>query len=242
MLAIVTTLFLPRIAKKGMFGDGLLYASMARNMSEGLGTFWAPYFSSSYWLEGIQDIYYENPPLMLWVQSLLFSTVGDHWWVEKLFCLLILMVNLYLIRFLWQTIFQTDLVLQQYWFLPVFCWYMLPVVVWGNVNNLMDNMLVTFCLLSVALIFKAIHTVGKLRLFFLLLSVLSIFGGILTKGPVALYPIALPFLYSLVAKDYTFKKMIGDSMVICLCTTLVFLGLLILNNDALLFFEQYWNQ
>ncbi|MFZ1750069.1 MAG: hypothetical protein WAU01_07755, partial [Saprospiraceae bacterium] len=41
---------------------------------------------------------------------------------------------------------------------------------------------------------------------------------------------------------YTFKKMIGDSMVICLCTTLVFLGLLILNNDALLFFEQYWNQ
>ncbi|MBK7635556.1 MAG: hypothetical protein IPJ13_15725 [Saprospiraceae bacterium] len=29
--------------------------------------------------------YFENPPLMIWVQSFVFKILGDHWWTEKLF-------------------------------------------------------------------------------------------------------------------------------------------------------------
>ena len=40
----VLTMFLPRVVKKGMFGDGLLYSSISRNLAEGRGTYWKPFF------------------------------------------------------------------------------------------------------------------------------------------------------------------------------------------------------
>jgi 4-amino-4-deoxy-L-arabinose transferase-like glycosyltransferase len=76
LMAMVAWGTLPRLAKKGLFGDGLLYASMSRNMAEGRGSIWQPYFSSSYWIEGVPSTYYENPPLMIWVQSWFFRLIG----------------------------------------------------------------------------------------------------------------------------------------------------------------------
>jgi hypothetical protein len=89
-LFYIVAMFLPRLVVQGMFGDGLLYASIARNMSIGKGSMWYPFFSSSYWLDNVPPIYYENPPLMLWLESLLFTAIGDYWWIEKLYSLMLL--------------------------------------------------------------------------------------------------------------------------------------------------------
>ena len=45
---LVLAMFLPRHVKKGMFGDGLLYASMARNMAEGRGSIWKPFLGNPF--------------------------------------------------------------------------------------------------------------------------------------------------------------------------------------------------
>jgi hypothetical protein len=59
-LAVVTLLLaltLPRMAQRGMFSDGLVYATIARNMAIGVGSLWAPNYTQTAWSE-----FYEHPP------------------------------------------------------------------------------------------------------------------------------------------------------------------------------------
>ena len=127
VFSFLLLIFLPRIVQKGMFGDGLLYAAIARNLAEGKGSWWTPYFSSSYWLENIPEYYYENPPLMLWVQSLYFKVVGDFWWTEKSFGVILFVVNVLMLRWVWKTYFYNDPQKAKYWFvLPLFYLKPLP--------------------------------------------------------------------------------------------------------------------
>lgn len=235
-------MFLPRLVKKGMFGDGLLYASIARNMSEGRGSIWQPYFSSSYWLENVATYYYENPPLMLWVESLLFQVTGDHWWVEKLFSLIVLILNVLLIKALWKSYFQDQLNVKHHWPAAILTWYFIPVVIWGNVNNLMDNFLLSFCLMSLICYFKYVKSVLKNRFWWLILVSVFVFLGTLVKGPVALFPIVAPFLYWFYFRKVPFKTMIFETFLIVAGTTLLFGSLLFWHHDAYVFFEQYWQQ
>jgi hypothetical protein len=156
-LFYIVAMFLPRLVVQGMFGDGLLYSSIARNMSIGKGSIWQPFFSSSYWLDNVPTIYYENPPLMLWAESLLFRAVGDYWWVEKVYSLLILALNCLLMLKIWQLLERKyNLPLKGLGSLVLVFWYLMPRVLWGNPNNLMDNNLLVFCLLSIWFILKAI--------------------------------------------------------------------------------------
>lgn len=45
--------------------DGLFYSSIARNLSNGVGTFWQTHFSNT-----LFPRFYEHPPLALGIQSL----------------------------------------------------------------------------------------------------------------------------------------------------------------------------
>ena len=157
-LFYIVAMFLPRLVVQGLFGDGLLYASISRNMAIGKGSLWQPFFSSSYWLDNVPPIYYENPPLMLWMASFLFRLMGDYWWVEKVYSLIILVLNCWLMLKIWQLFEQNKRVnLRGLSCLVLVFWYLMPRVLWGNPNNLMDNNLLTFCLLSIWFIFKAIN-------------------------------------------------------------------------------------
>ena len=243
VLTMVTAMFLPRLVKKGMFGDGLLYASIARNMAEGRGSIWKPFFSTSYWLENIPDHYYENPPLMLWLESLLFRLLGDQWWVEKLFCVFVIILNILLFRLLWRMVFSNHPSEQTLWYLPVFFWYLIPVVIWGNVNNLMDNLLLSFCIGAVLFQWKAIHCSGSVMVRYCLMAGVMIFLGLITKGPVALFPIVTPLVYWLFwRREVPFVRMFGLTALSSISAVMLMIGLLSLYPDALTFFEQYWHQ
>ena len=77
---MLVALTVPRMTARGMFGDGLLYATMARNMSVGVGSFWKPALSATSYIE-----FYEHPPLGLALQSLAFRAFGDHFAVERVY-------------------------------------------------------------------------------------------------------------------------------------------------------------
>ena len=237
----VLTMFLPRVVKKGMFGDGLLYSSISRNLAEGRGTYWKPYFSSSYWLENMPPTYFENPPLMLWVQSLFFKILGDHWWIEKLFCVFILVINIWLFKKLWNAIFYLKIEYQKYWHLVPFWWFLIPVVIWGNVNNLMDNMLLTFCISALYFIIRSIQHKSERAIKYAVFAGGSIFLGVLTKGPVALYPLAFPAILWLTGLT-TFRKSLLTSLISFLFAFGFLTLLLVFQDDAHYFFNQYWEQ
>jgi 4-amino-4-deoxy-L-arabinose transferase-like glycosyltransferase len=263
-LFYVTAMVLPRLVVQGLFGDGLLYASIARNMAIGKGTIWQPFFSSSYWLDNVLPIYYENPPLMLWMESLFFRFFGDYWWVEKVYSAFIFVINCVLLIKIWQFFEQKKYVKTNgFSSLILVFWLLIPRVLWGNANNMMDNNLLTFCLLSVLFILKAITEnnpiynapqvidnqkvikIGPLSIntiFYVFLSAISIFLGILTKGPVALYPLAMPILFAFFTKEINYKKAFNYTIILTLFTAILFISLLYLNADAKLYFSNYWQQ
>ena len=56
--SIALLVMLPELVTKGMYVDGQLYATISRNMAEGLGSLWSPYATATLFPE-----FYEHPPL-----------------------------------------------------------------------------------------------------------------------------------------------------------------------------------
>jgi hypothetical protein len=55
--AALAAAILPRLAQRGMFVDGVTYASIARNLSQGRGSFWSPFYTAT-----IYPQFHEHPP------------------------------------------------------------------------------------------------------------------------------------------------------------------------------------
>jgi 4-amino-4-deoxy-L-arabinose transferase-like glycosyltransferase len=246
-ILFLAAMFLPRLAPQGMFGDGLLYASLARNLAEGKGAMWAPFFSSGYWIDFASgNPYFENPPLMIWLQAGFFWLLGDHWWVEKLYSLLLFILNTWLIVRVWEIPIRGTVFQEKYGWLPLFLWYFMPAVIWGNPNNLMDNNLLTFCLLSLWFALDGLFS-GKRVWLKMTLAGVCVYLGFMTKGPVALYPIAAPFLFACVFTRPTARRTdIFQGLFQSVWTGLVAIGLffLILATipEAKFYFENYWEK
>src|ERR1700730_398988 len=75
-LAVFAAATVPRLMHRGMFVDGVTYASIARTLAEGRGRFWAPFYTST-----IYPQFHEHLPLGFWLQSLWFRVLGDHLFV-----------------------------------------------------------------------------------------------------------------------------------------------------------------
>lgn len=241
-LLFLAMMFLPRLVTQGMFGDGLLYSSMARNLAEGKGSLWAPWFSTGYWIDFASGApYFENPPLMIWLQAGFFQLLGEGWWVEKMYSLLLFMLNAWLIVRVWEVPLRGSVLQGKYGWLPLFFWYFIPAVVWGNPNNLMDNNLLTFCLLALWAALEGLFTGRRLWLKLTLAGAL-VYLGLMTKGPVALYPVAAPFLFALVFKKEKLLTGIRRSAWIGLVAAGLFALMLALIPESRTYFENYWHQ
>jgi hypothetical protein len=226
VMAFLTAMFFPRVLPEGMFPDGLTYASIARNMAEGMGSFWSPYFSTSFWLpfEGSEYQFFGHPTLAMGVLSLFFKVFGDHWWVEKGYCILIWGITLWLCIKLWQ-INAKDKML---WWLPLFAWYLMPTVLWSYPQFMLDNTMAFFSLSTSLLILKVqksnfynrVLYDFKSKLFISHFLILFIAGillhlAFLTKGPVGLFPLAMPFFYYCFFKAHSsIKKVVFQTSIL----------------------------
>ena len=241
-LFYICYMFLPRAVPQGMFVDGLLYSSISRNLAEGRGSWWLPYFSIAYWIEGIpREYYYENPPLLFWMQSVFFRVLGDHWWVEKLYATLLLLFNCFLINRIWKTVLKSINDERSLPWLPVLFFYLIPIVFWGSAYNLIDSQLLTFCLLATWALLSGLINQRQRTLYYVF-ALFFIFLGILTKGPVAVYPVALPFFYFTVFDRTNWWTGMMHSLILFSSLLLMFALFLWINPAALNFFKEYWNQ
>jgi hypothetical protein len=219
-LAFIAAMFFPRVLPEGMFPDGLTYASIARNMAEGRGGFWSPYFSSSFWIpfQGNQYEFYGHPTLCMGLLSLLFRVVGDHWFVEKFYCILVWLVSVWLVIILWKSVGQS----KQLWWLPVLTWYMMPAVLWSYPNLVLDNTMAVFSLLAALTWISGFgfrvsegsrNPKSEIRNSILVGLLLHL--AFLTKGPVGLFPLAIPVIYALFYRDkISFQNAVFQSLII----------------------------
>ena len=177
--AVLLWFVAPYWLQDGMFMDGQIYAAVAQNLADGLGTFWAPVYHPSSPVP-----YSEQLPLFAGMESLLFRVLGGSVWTERVFMALA-----------WIATAAGIGALQRRWWPErggdsalwiVALWSSAPLVGWGMGNHVQEMWMAPFTLWAVV---AMSHT----RWLWV--------GGVLTvaaalfKGPQGLFPLVwLPLL------------------------------------------------
>lgn len=205
LFGITLILLSKSLLTEGMFVDGVTYASISRNMAEGRGTFWNPHYTQTLYPE-----FRQHPPLALGMEALLFKAFGDHLWVEKAYSVLMFLLSGLMIALIWK---RTTNNFRWAW-LPLLYWMAMPLVAWSATNNLLENTMTVFVLLSVYLIIISYQQNHK---FWLILSAVTLLLAFLSKGFTGLFPLVFPILYC--AFDQKRKWIQGpiDSLILLVC-------------------------
>ena len=219
LIGIVLILMSKSLLTEGMFFDGVTYASISRNMAEGQGTFWNPYYTQTLYPE-----FRQHPPLALGMEALAFKALGDHWWVEKVYSVLAFLLSGLFIALIWK---RTTNNIRWAW-LPLLFWLTMPLVSWSATNNLLENTMSVFVLLSVYLMIVSYQRNHK---FWLFLSAVALLLAFLSKGFTGLFPLVFPILYC--AFDQKRKWIQGpiDSLILVISVA-VFVGIMFLMFPA----------
>jgi 4-amino-4-deoxy-L-arabinose transferase-like glycosyltransferase len=173
---------IPPVMGRGGFIDGLLYASVCRNLSQEV--WFATHLSFS---DTFHSVFAEHPPLMFWMGSWWFRLMGDHAWTEKSFSLLIAAGTWTAFYYFWKRNVLGQM--NQYgWGWWVLLWCLVPGPLWGLGQLMLENPLTLFSFLAVWSAMGSNSLRAGVGLGFL--------TGLafITKGPPALFPMAAPCL------------------------------------------------
>lgn len=228
-LSFVLMTFLPRSLDDTMFMDGVTYASIARNMSEGIGSFWRPFFAHSFWLPYDNGDYFSGqPPLQFGMQSQLFKLFGDTPLVENFYNLLILIGYIFLIIKVWQKLLGPTSEFRAFGWLPVLCWYGFVIVYYSIPNNFLDSTMGLFCLAPCyfQVVFLKEKGAQKRSDVWPLLAGICIVLAFLTKGPVGLYPLAFSAIYAFSMHLHSFSKAVRPTIIMLAVIAIGFAGIL----------------
>lgn len=217
----------PTLFSEGMFVDGLIYASISRNIAEGIGSFWVPHFS-----KGLFNEFYQHPPLAFGVQSIFFSLFGDSWRVEKLYCLTLYIFTEIGIIILWKYFSGSY---YNAW-IPIFLWMTIEDVRWGFSNNLLELTMGIFVLISAIMLLKYIHT---LQLWWVVGSGLFLSMAMLTKGFTSLYVWTIPFFHSFIFKKENLADALKTSCILITITLLPIFLFYWFSEEANQFMKNY---
>jgi 4-amino-4-deoxy-L-arabinose transferase-like glycosyltransferase len=220
----------PQLFSEGMFMDGVYYATIARNMAEGLGSFWDPTFTRT-----LGAHFYDHPPLAFGLQSLWFKLFGDHLWVERAYSLSTYLLCAAMMLIGWKHLEPKSSV--SFGFIALFLWLSIPKVIWGASNNLLENTSMLFILGSILL--QISYLKSKNAYWKLVLAGALLFAGFLTKGFTALFPLSFIFFYLLLQKRWKPLLISYLSLSIGLITPLLLLW--VFSKEGILALENYLN-
>lgn len=182
----VALIWLPNLLTKGMFMDGVINAVVAENLANSIGSF---YHLKDYNFP--HNDYNGHPPLAFQLQAFFFSVFGTAHYMERVYSLLCLLVQLFLIAQIWKHLKTKNELSSSS--LPVLFFISSPLVVWCYSNNLLENTMSIFTTASVVWILRFEANKNKWWLS-ALFSGLLLMAALLSKGPVALFVLAAPVL------------------------------------------------
>jgi len=206
-ISVLFALILPTLIKDGMFMDGLLYSCISKNLSNGIGSFWAPQYSRT-----LYPFFNQQPPLGFGIQSLFFTAFGCSMYVERFYSLLCALVTAYLIMILWETILKSETNSRSASWFPILLWITIPVCFWSYANNILENTMGIFDLISIIYISKYLFKERNSK--YIILSGIFIFLATMTKGIQGMFPLAALFLAWAVYRNPSFKKMVYGSVLL----------------------------
>lgn len=211
--AVFCALLLPVLFQQGMFLDGITYATISKNLANGLGSIWSPHYTATLFPE-----FYEHPPLVFYIQSLFFRVFGDGMYIERIYTFFTALISLMGIVLNWRLFTKSTPYYHHSW-LPVLLWIATPVVFWSYQSNMLENTLAAMCLFAVYFLTKYMiqnHYIS------LLIGSLFIFLAFLTKGPVGLFPLATIPLLWITTQATSFGKAVWNSLLVLVFTLLIY--------------------
>jgi 4-amino-4-deoxy-L-arabinose transferase-like glycosyltransferase len=236
VMAVYCLLVLPRMLSYGMFLDGIVYASIARNMADHHGSFWQPYYTAT-----VAPVFYDHPPLGFWLQSWAYRLCGDVVYVEAFWGFVTGALILMSLGCVWRYHMPQRSALAGTWF-PILLFVIIPMTSWILSNNMLENTMTVFIMVSACTCLLSLRSSKKtLSLAYGLLSGFNIFLAFLVKGPVALFAITVP-LFSVIKKDEIFTKILLTSLSIIFGFLFSLIFILLSSDDATNFFSQYVNR
>lgn len=211
--------------------DGVYYATMARNMAEGSGSFWKIYFT-----ETLHPEFFGQPPLAIFFQSLLFDFLGDSLYVERLYSFVVFIINILLFFKLWKSIVP-DKEWVKYWWFPLLLWFTVYSITWAARNNMLENTMMVFVSLSVLFLLKS-RTRNKWL--YIATSGLCVFFAFMCKGPASLYAFCFPVALFLMDKKSSNTFGLLEGLVMFCSAGLAFWAVFTWCNGADVFFRNYY--
>jgi hypothetical protein len=249
---VAALLVVPLATRRGIFLDGLVYATISRNMSVGVGDFWHPVYV------GAIAKFRDHPPLAFWLESLAFRLLGDHWCVEKIYSVFTGLVTGGIMVAIWRWLARGKRELQSIAWLPLLMWITLPCWQWTLCNNLLENTLGIFTAASVYCVLRALPS-RRFWAAWTLLAALAIVAAALVKGPVGLFPLVAPMCAALcfrgdggfrgdgsfddgrgVVHAWRTKAVLVQGLLVLLVAFGI--GLLLCRPDCQEYFQAYWHK
>lgn len=228
---IFITISSPHLFSDGMFMDGLFYATISRNLSEGIGSFWFLKFT-----ETCHPTFHEHPPLVFGIQSLFFSIFGDSIFVERWYSLFIYIISGGIIHFIWKSLPITKNKLS---WLPLILWVCIPLVTWSAANNILENTLTVFILASFLFLVKFTQ---KNNIIFILLAGICIACAFLSKGFVGLFTWAFFGVFWIASKDFSLKQAIINTLLLIFCSFIPFILLAVIHYESIESLQIYFSR
>jgi len=222
-----------KLMRLGIYGDGIEYANVARNMADGLGSFWKPYHDDFGYL-----VFHEHPPLIFWIQSIFFRIFGDGPYLETFYGFFMGMLILFWTGLFWQQVrrdFQCPDI-GSWW--PMLLLVPLPIFTYILAINRIVN---TWMLLAIIAAYLAYLSTVKTRhtVYFSILAGSAVYLGFIAKGPVAFFQFAVPLLAWLTLKA-NFSKALTATLLSLVTFAVILLATFYFYPDSVKFWQGFW--
>ncbi len=222
-----------KLMRLGIYGDGVEYANVARNMADGLGSFWKPYHDDFGY-----RVFHEHPPFVFWFQSLFFRIFGDGPYLEAFYGFFIGLLILFWTGLFWQQVRRDFQYPEAGSWWPILLLVPLPLFTYILTINRIVN---TWTLLAIIATYLAYLSSVKTRhtIFFSILAGGAIYLGFIAKGPVAFFPFAVPLLAWLTLKA-NFSKAVTATLISLISFALILLATFYFFPDSIEFWQEFW--
>lgn len=229
VLYIIYAILLP-LFQDGMFTDGAQYAAVARNLALGKGTIWHPVLA-----DNLHNPFHQQPLLMQWLQGLFFAIFGtENIYPERIYCAVFLALSVWMFTKQWKAITRDT---NSSWW-PVIIWLSVPTITWGFINNVSENTMSFFDMVSVYFIYR--YMAEKANATNMLWAIVFLFLASFTKGIQGLFPIAAPVLYCWAVDRKIITQKAFVSSLVLLISTIALYALLIQIPEAKDGYKQYF--
>lgn len=176
----------------GLFDDGVWYGCISRNWAQATDPNWWQLVVSP----TVDASFGGHPPMAFWLQSIFFKLLGDVFWVEHFYSLVMALLSAVGIFLVWRKtyrLFSSEKKEQNVGLLAIFLWLTMPIVGWVYHMNMLENTLTVFTTFAVYFLIPSASQ--KRNWTGVFIGSICIILATLTKGPVGLFPLAVPFIY-----------------------------------------------